>query len=727
MNQRRAWKRNVIGGVGAAALLSSWSCSLLYDFDTSQCNETPDCRSQGPQFEHSICVNHVCVQTTGELGGASGTGGGGVGGNGTAIGGAFTTGGASSAAGGQSIGGTTAIGGAPTGGSGSGAQTNPAGGGTSSGGVSSGVGGTSQAGGASATGGTPTAGTPPTGGAGTGGASSAPGCTSNTECIAQHLDEPHICRSGTCVKLTNENCPVIIPAVSALRLLKEQSPIIVGGFANLTNATEPHSTQAVVNWDLAFDEFNTRTDPGLPSYPPGGRFRPFVGVICQGYDNAAGGTKNISATMSHLVDEIGVTSVIASMPAADLLSAWNLTAAAGNVLFMNTGSADLKLVNTNNGGMLWHMLGAPHMMAGALVSLFHQMEPYVYKQRLANFQATGVDDPDASPLKVAIVYSNHSSMLDVHDVLVSNTQDHAESRLSFNGKTWLENTTAGNTLEALVPAGAASSDSAVLSAVTQIQSLAPHMILVLGNDEMPAVIGPVEGNWGQANMQNRIRPYYVLSHRLYNNNVTFPAMVPIYQQKTPPLHLRMAGVNYASAQDKRSQDNYLAYLNRLTLANPGTDLTLAGTENHYDGAYFLLYSIAAAAARRGGTPAAEDVRSGLTTRVINTTSGASVDIGPSQIGSVVGKFFSTEPYYMALWGTMGYPNFDTLLGTRVSQTSVWCYQKAANGVWGYQPDGLFYDPLTQLFSPNENGVPACLQHYCPQDADAGVTTCPETY
>jgi hypothetical protein len=425
--------------------------------------------------------------------------------------------------------------------------------------------------------------------------------------------------------------------------------------------------------------------------------------------------------MSLLVDKIGVTSILSSMSATDLLSAWNTTASTQNVFFMNTGSADLRLVNTNNGGMLWHMLGDPHMMAASVVALFHQMEPYIYKQRLANYKAKGTDDPDSSPLKVAIVYSSASSMLDMHDVLVSTAQDHQASHLTFNGKTWVENMAAGNTLEVSVP-----DTNSVLNAIAQIQGVVPHVIFVLGNEEMPNVIGPVEGNWGTTT-QDQIRPYYVLSQLLYNNTTTFPPMVPNYASKNPPLHMRMAGINYAQAQDQHSQDLYLTYQNRLRSANLGTGLVLEGSENYYDAAYYLLYSISAAAARRSGIPSAGDILAGLTTRVINTTTGEPIDIGPGQIPDVVSRFFRSEPYYMALWGTMGEPTFDPLLGTRIVQTSAWCYPRSASGSFSYAPDGLIYDAKSQLFSPNKNGMPACLQNYCPQDVDAGVGTCPETY
>ena len=88
-------------------------------------------------------------------------------------------------------------------------------------------------------------------------------CSTNADCIAQALDQPAICvqKSGgnECVVLTNKQCPVLLPTTvagsSALQLLKTNSPVILGGFASMTNSADPHDTLAVVNWDMAFEEF----------------------------------------------------------------------------------------------------------------------------------------------------------------------------------------------------------------------------------------------------------------------------------------------------------------------------------------------------------------------------------------------------------------------------------------------------------------------------------------
>jgi hypothetical protein len=755
MNHRKVLSRNATWLAGTVTLLGSWSCSLLYDFNTSQCNETQDCINQGPQFEHAKCVNHVCVQTNSiNTGGAVSSGGSGTSGNSSDTGGSSAAGG-NTPGGTSSVGGSTANGGTMSSGGSTAVSTGTSVGGVSSGGTSStstsvggsgptggqpgiggvgGVGGVTQIGGTSAIGGTSSAGgTQATGGSvGTGG-TTGPECTTNNDCISKHNDQPYICKSGSCVLLTSPNCPVLIPQQSSnpsynyLNLLKQASPIIVGGFANMGNQSDPHNTLALLNWDLAFDEFNTRTLGGLPQYTSGKLQRPFVGLVCQGQTNVSNIPKDIPESMRHLTQDIGVSSVLSTLAASDLLPAWNTTSANQNVFFMNTGSASLALVNTANGGMLWHMLGDPHVLAASIVALLHQMEPYIYQQRKANFTNNGGEDPDSVPLRATMVYSNHPTMLDMHDVLASTDNVHPEAQLTFNGKSLAAN--GANYREVEIQSANVVSPPDVAAGISDIETKPPHVILAIATSEFPkTVMQAIEAWWGTtSDSTGLIRPYYIMSHLTYNTP-DLTDRTKAHLNKSPPLHLRVAGVNYAEAQDANSKALYNKYLAKLQQVNTGSTLSLTGAENYYDGAYYLLYSIAAAA-RNNEVPASGDIKSGFVQRVINTTNGVSVNVDPVVIADTVNKLFTTTPpFYMALWGTMGYPNFDLTLGTRISQTSAWCVQQSSGSTTGvYQPDGLIYDAPSQTYSPNSSGIPACLQNYCPPDADAGVNTCPESY
>jgi hypothetical protein len=237
---------------------------------------------------------------------------------------------------------------------------------------------------------------------------------------------------------------------------------------------------------------------------------------------------------------------------------------------------------------------------------------------------------------------------------------------------------------------------------------------------LPAIDGP---NWGKSGTPSHqmLRPYYVASHLLYNT----PGLRTVAQNisnTTPPLERRLVGVNYALAPG-HANDLYNSYMSRM--ANhyrpqaPG-DVTVDGTENHYDGAYSLLYAVTVANAwTPPGDWHGEQILAGLSGRVLTTRSGSiSVDIGINALGGAVGNLSSNSQYRMSLYGTMGPPTFDPLSGTRDSDTSAWCIERKTTPslAWNYAPDGLLYVPPEMTGDPDSfvdapGGVPICLQDY----------------
>ncbi len=250
-------------------------------------------------------------------------------------------------------------------------------------------------------------------------------------------------------------------------------------------------------------------------------------------------------------------------------------------------------------------------------------------------------------------------------------------------------------------------------AITDLEAHPPHVVVAMATAEFGSRVMPsVEDTWGESMSPSEglERPYYVLSHLIYNT-VELPDTVKSHAAIAPPLSERVLGVNYALAQDDHSKALYQAYLGRLQNSYQG-QLSLGGTENYYDGAYSLLYAIAAAAANRV-SPTGNDIRDGLQDRVLSTSNSAdSIDVGPAFIGDAVGQLNGSATYKMSLWGTMGEPNFDRSSGTRVTATSAWCIQLSTAGTsYAYQPDGLIYDPATRSFQDSAAGVPACLSAY----------------
>src|SRR6187551_588879 len=248
----------------AALMLAINGCSFLYNLNTNQCNSTKDCLDLGKDFVGTMCSpeQHVCIPDNSN-GGASGSGQSG----GTSAGGASASGGSGHTNGGSKPG----SGGEPGGG---------------------------DAG------------------------SSNGACSTNADCIAEALDQPAICLQKTtgneCVVLTSDQCPVLLPTTvagsSTLELLKTNTPVILGGFASMTNAADPHDTLAVINWDMAFEEFNE----GAAKNSNRAAFQPVLGLICNGLFPKTG---DFDAAMAHLTEEVGTPGIISTLSSVNLLAA----------------------------------------------------------------------------------------------------------------------------------------------------------------------------------------------------------------------------------------------------------------------------------------------------------------------------------------------------------------------------------------------------------------------
>ena len=665
MNSRNAWSRKSTWFTAAGVLLASSGCSLLYDFNTQQCDKDGDsCANKGPQFAYAICQNHVCVQMIPGTGGSSST----------------TTGGQSGTTGGDtSAGGTSAQGGQTTGGSG---------------------GTTVQA-----------------------------ECATNAECITVH-GVPSICKGGSCVALTDStNCPVLIPQTKYLDILNDTtlSPIVIGGFASMSNQQEPADTLAVVNWDMAFTEFyNQIAANGLPgTAASNGRVQPFLGLICNGYQTTA---PQVDSIMQHLTEEVGVTAILSTLSSDYLLDAWNFTmppatpdagpAYTGNtVFFMNTGSATLQITDqTPTQKRMWHMLGDPHTLAATVVSLLNQIIPYVNAQRLANYNLNNSNENPSVPLRVTLVYSTHPTMMDAETVLTTyDPTNNPEDMIYINGAWALDSSNSANWRNVQIDSTnevASGATPDVSNAISSLTQYPPHIVIAMTTAEFPkSVMATVESGW-PTNAPGVIRPYYIMSHLTYNNsNLLTDASQ--YSSSTPPLNNRVVGVNYAEAQDPTSKGLYNSYLSNLKAFYPTTGALysqLPGTENYYDGAYYLLYSIAAATATGINLVDGNAIRDALLGRVINNTdtpAAPTVYVGKTSIPGTISTLFTNQSYDMSLWGTMGPPNFNRNNGTRYSPTSAWCVQKSGSpAVWGYQADGLIYNynpnSMSGTFSPNSS-------------------------
>ncbi len=657
----------LMGGFLATAFASMavGGCSFFYDLNTTQCEVDSDCLAFGPQFNNTQCLNRVCVPKEAS-GGSTGTGG-----NGPSSGGKAGAGGLDSQGGVTALGGTTALGG-------EGGDMNPNG--------------------------------------GTGGGAPPPECVTNGDCIEAHLEQPYVCVDGACVSVTTKECPVLLPTKNQLDLLRKPSPFLLGGFASMQNAADPHDTNAVINWDLAFDEFNTSTLGGFPV--SGGQQRPVMGLICQGKITD---TAQLTTALDHLTGDLKVPGVLSTLTADNLYAAWQYTqtpeyvASKQPTFFMSTGSADLRLATLTDNGLIWHMLGDPRVLATTIAQLVKRIEPVIQAKRLEAFNGgKSTENPATDPnLRITLISSDEPTMHDVATVLTNEDPDHPDALLWFNGAKVTDAKNADSFHIKEIESSKRHNPYNTAPGITELNTHPPHLIIAVATNEFPAnVVAGVENNWGKAGTasEGMMRPYYLMSHLIYNLTELLNAATQ-FSAMTPPFDQRTIGVNYALAQETRAQNNYSAYLGRL-LASYSGDLQsqLPGTENYYDGAYSLIYALAAAN-QRYENPSGTNIGDGLL-RVfgVNVPSSNVIDIGPVKLSETVAKLRGPDAYTMALYGTMGAPNFDRLSGTRLSATSAWCLQKDGTA-WKTQSDALLYNTDTKMFTAPTAGVPACMQGY----------------
>ncbi len=642
MKSHFTWSRRVGAGLLALGLGSAaGGCSILYNLDTSQCDIDEDCSLLGADFENTVCdvTTHVCVDDNSGSGGTSGTDGGGGGKGGRA-----------------------------------------GSGGTGGGGDESGTSGSTSVGAMGGEGGAPPE--PPEG-------------ETNTDCIDANLQKEYICKDQKCVGLVTPECPLLLPTEGAIKLLESGTPLILGGFANMTNVDDYRDTPAAINWDLVYQEFNDSTLGGINTKDG---TQPLLGLICNG-SYAVDDDTTLPKAITHLVSEVGVPGLLTTMSSDRLKSAWDLTQEIVKkadpprpVPFVSSVAADLALANLNDDGLMWHFLGDPRTTASTLSSMLRRIEPTVNANR---------DTLDSGPLRVTLIYSSNPTNVDIHTVLTTQDDDHPLVALTFNGKPATHPDNAPYFRTVAIPAYAGSQPD-VSAAVKDLKDHPPNVIVGLVGREFPSVVNQIETWWenGPAKPSGIAKPYWLFSSSSYNL-ADLGTSVKNFSGISPKLGLRALGVNYAEAQDAKSKQLYTEYQSRLTNFYTGK-VSVAGTENHYDAAYSLLYAVAAA---NRVDPDGDALLAGLT-HVLSKGS-TSIDIGPSKISSTVTNLVGNKNYKIALYGTMGPPDFDTISGTRNNTpTSVWCV--ADTGV--FQADGLIYDSSNGKFSDG-NPVPACLQQY----------------
>jgi hypothetical protein len=485
------------------------------------------------------------------------------------------------------------------------------------------------------------------------------GCRTNQDCVAASADEPYLCRptDHSCVALKTEECPLAYGTAS------DPNAIFFGAFATL-NAAVPDENAIVWAHRLALDELSGDANGGLPT--PNGKRRPLVMVVCNNSPDT------VDKGLSHLADELQVPAVLATLKPGDLLRGFE---AHRDIFYLSPTGATRAVVDENDNGLIWNMLGQPSDLAPTYAKLLTLAEAYVKVQRSLT-----------APLRVALVTTN--------EAFDSELASFVEPVLTFNGQSTSQNADAGTYAGFTVD----TSDPQPEAWAQNIVKFHPDIVISTASEtfsEKGGLLETLESDWNEIDL-TAPRPFYILSP--YNagdlSNVLVLMNNLIKGGVDAQPNRRVVGVGIAGPTDLTLQNQFAT---RLRTEFPGAD---PDSGNYYDASYFLAYAMYAA----GAAPLTGSAIAAAMPRLVN---GKVIDVGPANISAAY-QALPKPDSMIELDGTIGPPDFDLKSGVRHDQGSVLCF-KLTSGVLSLETDVLRYDTELGKFE----GTFPCFDSFYP--------------
>lgn len=509
----------------------------------------------------------------------------------------------------------------------------PGAGGKNAGGA--GAGGKHASGGAGS--GAPSSGGAAAGEAGEGPSAGTPGtsdqeCRTNAECVRRSASEPYRCRPSdhTCVALKSDACPLAYGDAS------NPNAVYFGAFATL-NLSALEDNSIVWSHLLAFDELSGDKVGGLPAGADGIR-RELVMIVCDNTDDL------VEPALSHLVEDVQVPAVIATLKPGDLRRGFEKYRAKHDVFYLSPVPVTSTVVNEPDNDLIWGLLGQPSDLAPTYTGLLELAEKKLRADRAMK---------DADQLKVALITTKDAFDTDLYEAV--------EPLLRFNGgKPALDNGTN------YLPIKLDPEDPQLDAIAESIVDFGPDVILSAASELFSMDDGlftKLEQDW--AGTQDKPRPFYVLSP--YNagdlNRVILwmNDSIKINLEANP--QERFVGVSVAGARDVTLQNKYALRL-RGMFKNAYYD-----TANYYDASYFLAYAMHAA-----GPPDTALTGSSIAAGMQRLLSGEDYVIGPGRIDATFDAL-SIAGSTVHVASTLGPPDFDAETGVRAVDGGVFCFEK----------------------------------------------------
>jgi hypothetical protein len=487
-------------------------------------------------------------------------------------------------------------------------------------------------------------------------------CTRNSDCGQDFT----LCRARTCLALRSEECLLVRGNWN------DPNAFIFGAYATEPMAA-PETSQAIYNYELALNEFNAVG--GLPD--GNGNNHPLAAVICNNDPKQAALVPDFyGKSLRHLVDDLGVSAIVADLAPDELKTAFHTTVSESkSVFFLNPGAANNDLLSLMDNGLVWSMLGPPKDLADGYAALVRRIEKYI----------RSTSDAGTTPLRVAVVLKDDPNEVD-HELLTE-LYDAVEPNLFFNAAPAM-NQLGGNYREFHINAGdaGATSDAGTPTpsdVADAVNDYAPHIVISMtGTDftSIPSLSRPegvahrmltfVKGGgpdrlpWVQHEY-----PFFIFSPINAAATSDFSALLlSSTALDYPVIYQRFLGINVAGADDRDVLGEYQERLRNYQ------KLAADGFENYYDAIYYLAYAV-----YRAGVVSIDG--SNISAGMSSLSSGVPLKVGPMEVTIDGGVNQLIEQVFhelkasgsVQLIGASG-SQFDVPHGVRIDKAGLYCFE-----------------------------------------------------
>ena len=493
-------------------------------------------------------------------------------------------------------------------------------------------------------------------------------CTTNAQCTGTNTSDPWICRADhVCAPLKSQDCATLLadpndtdaPVLSANgeATSGEESQVLwLGMLLPLDPTTAPLSQAKEDAANLARNDFNTAGS--LPPVVAGGPSRKLAFVVCDD-------TVDADRAAAHLVNDVHVPGIIGPVYSDTLVTvATDVTDPAGVLLITPSATATDISELPGKDDLIWRTCPSDALQAQAMALVIEQ---------------TIAPEIAETPIKIANVHKGDSYGEGLGSAL--------ESALVFNGATAAVNATNGDYIAFDYGDPSAASDTdptkEYAAAVTEVLSFLPHVIALVGTQEMITyIMQPIEAGWPSS---AAYRPRYLLSDGAYPR----PELLQLVGTNADLRH-RVLGT--APGTTSPAYTSFLSYYDSLVQDGTTPVLSTAAT---YDAAYLFAYATAAI----GATPVTgANLVEGLKKIVVQGA--PQVPIGPAGITRALSLLTTPGEEEMKVVGTSGPLDYDTATGDPDGDIQVWCLSIDASGdATGFINSGEYYDAEKQTLIP----------------------------